>query len=256
VIEGEAGLKHYWRLDDAPAPANVQAMDSAPAMQLAGTYNGTVARVPGVLPPKQAPLPPGDRASSFDGSTGYVEVGYNALLNPPDDFTIEAWIKPNLTPPNQVQPNTVVAVVDSYEPKPEHGFVLEVRSDNVAALTARVRVGNGSKFRPLETQLGAALNGWYHLVATYNRAADTLKLYVNAGLKAQLPNTTDTKPVAYLATDPNAGPLRIGAGQVEAGATQGFPAAFFPGVIDEVALYNVALDAQSIGTHFTLATTP
>jgi hypothetical protein len=255
----EADANHYWRLDDAPAPGNVVAADSTWAMKLPGQYNGTVTRGPAVIGVLALGKEKNDTASSFDKGppAGYVEVGYDQLLNPPDSFTIEAWVK--LDPNRPLQTGDVTTVLGSYEVKPlERGFVLDLLFDPNGILSARVRVGNptASKFRPLMTPLGLAHSGWYHLVATYDRAADILRLYVNARAPAELPNAADNKPAGYGEVTTVGVPLRIGAGQVEAGANRGQPAAFFRGVIDEVALYNVALDLAAVQDHFTFATTP
>jgi hypothetical protein len=96
-------------------------------------------------------------------------------------------------------------------------------------------------------------------VATYgtDAGAKKLKLYVDGLLKGELPGPSDP-PVNYIPaqpTGPNQPPFRVGAGRKESDPTNITPDQFFKGRIDEVALYNKALDAATVKTHFDKATT-
>jgi len=78
------------------------------------------------------------------------------------------------------------------------------------------------------------LNAWTHLVVSYD--GTTARLYVNGALAAS----------AAVAFAPNtSSPLRLGAGRTEGAADY-----YFPGRIDEIALYNTALSATRIQTHY------
>jgi trimeric autotransporter adhesin len=43
--------------------------------------------------------------------------------------------------------------------------------------------------------------------------------------------------------------------RVAAGRTEGTPAAYFPGTLDDIAVYNTALSATRVTAHYTTGTT-
>ena len=79
---------------------------------------------------------PTDKAVSFDGTTGLVEVPFHLLLNPPLSFSLELWVKPETF-------HGTKAVLSSCEMKPAgevlRGYLIEVSLD--PAPTVRVRLG-------------------------------------------------------------------------------------------------------------------
>jgi hypothetical protein len=75
----------------------------------------------------------------------------------------------------------------------------------------------------------------------------TLKLYVDPAEGD--PDTTDATETAYMPNTTNE--LRIGAGANESTP----PLFFWDGVLDEVAVYNEALDFLTLQKHFTDAVT-
>jgi hypothetical protein len=207
---------------------------------------GVTLGVPGVL---RVGSDPNDTAAQFDGTTAYLEHAFDPLLNPITAFTIEAWVRPDLT-----QVGTA-AVVSSYEPKQGRGFVLDLKRVAAGTMTARIRVGDKTTFRSLEADLGDGTthDGWRHLVATFAMTGTTseLKLYVNAATVV-----TDSVFLNYVIARTPA-TFRIGDGQDESTMNPPGPAAaFFRGRIDEVALYDIALGPAPIKQHFDVATTP
>lgn len=78
------------------------------------------------------------------------------------------------------------------------------------------------------------LNQWTHLVATYD--GTTARLYVN-GVQAA------SGAMNYAAN--TAQPVRLAAG-----ATETMPRYFFPGRLDEVAIYPTALSATRVPAHY------
>jgi hypothetical protein len=260
IIGAEANLLCYWRLDE-PETGDMTAKDSAPDDPQHGEYKmpqGVSRGESGALALGQNP---NDMAAEFLGS-GYVEVGYNSVLNPYDSFTIEAWIRPGSAPDPQV-------VVASYEMGAAgvaapvagvvRGFVLDVIPGTTTPMI-RARVGDGNGFKSLEASLGdgSEHDGWRHVVLTYfsTKTTTALKLYVNADdgkADAELPSPAAPARVGYARN--LAEPFRIGAGQQEMPPAS-TPASYFHGRIDEVALYGVALDGTRIKAHFLSALTP
>jgi Concanavalin A-like lectin/glucanases superfamily/Glucose / Sorbosone dehydrogenase len=207
----------YWRLAEA---SGTSAADSS-GNNRTGTYLNTPAlSQPGAL------AGDANTAVGFNGSDEYVNVPYNAALNPAA-FTVEAWA--NVTG----GAGTFRSLVTSrdYAPGNARGFVLYAAPDN----TWQFWTGSGDwnvVYGP-----PVVLNQWTHLVGTYD--GTTARLYVNGILAA-------SKTMGYLANAQR--PLRIATGKSEAAAQY-----FLPGRVDEVAVYGSALSAARVQAHFAAA---
>jgi hypothetical protein len=245
VTDGPAELIAYWKLEDTAV--NAKCADSGPAPVNDGIYRGGVSIADGVLRNGPGPL---DNATAFNGTTGFVNVAHDMLMNPVSNtnFTLEAWILPT-SPATGRQ-----AVAGSYRVNAtsaiDRGFVLEL----IGGATPRVRARTAPS-GVAEAPLTGGVGGWHHVVMTYEGTATRLRLYVNGVLRA-----TDAS-AAYAAnrqTSPTdvVTPLRIGAGQREPFDPASPPALFFAGRIDQVALYRAALTATAISDHYAAATSP
>jgi hypothetical protein len=253
VILADPNLVAYWRLGELQ-PDDVTAKDSAPG-HLNGEYKNLLGVSRGQAGALSLAKDPNDKAPEFDGVQGFVEVPYQVLLNPPLDFSIEAWARPTGTPPQ------AEVVLGSYELDASgtcvRGFVLEVVPD-ATGLLARATLGSGTGSIVVEASFGdgSEHDGWRHMVVTYNTGARSLKLYVNAdnGIpRSELPSSTSPAPALYAPNQST--PLRIAAGHADQ-PTMGTPADFFKGRIDEVALYRATLTGPTIRNHFLAAITP
>ena len=251
-IIGETGLLSYWRLDDQ----GNEALDSAPDMPQNGTYSASAARAqPGVL--QSLGDDPNDLATDFDGSSASVDVPSSMLVNPMQGFSLEAWIKPDLS---VLSPGVLYIVAGSFEYAPPTltgfalGIVAPTNPQNVPQppeATAFVLAGEtgGANINVLlDPNAG---DGWYHLVMTYSKTgagpslSSSFVLHVNGSDRSfELPTTTDYFPVPM----GSASPFRIGGPSVPAPNM-----AFFKGAVDEVALYNVPLTASQVKAHFDAA---
>jgi len=182
----------------------------------------------------------------FDG--GYVEVPWQAALGPPLpqpmqpplQFTIEAWVMPDWT-------------LQDAQSNPSYRFVMAFQSGFLGyALFAspanlwEVQLGDGSTAKNVTTGNNQTIvqRSLYFLVVTYDGSTGLLTLWVNPADTTQPPDgqaTVGFKPVASPA------PLTIGIGQPPSPAP---PVAPFKGWIQDVAFYNVVLDANTIETHY------
>ncbi|MBX7435410.1 LamG domain-containing protein [Mycobacterium sp. Y57] len=255
-VGNQAGLVSYWRLGE-PAGPNPQATDSAKKTPKHGTYTGAGVNkgVPGVL---ALGTQSADTSAEFLGTQGYVDVIWDNLRNPPSDFTVELWIRPTGSP---AAPQVVYG---SYELDAAgnlvRGIALEILPGTPPQI--RFRLGSGGTTPTALTASlgdGSQFDGWRFVAATYQFTSRTASLYVDPS--GGIPATMQPDPKATPAGDPvtfgyNQGsPTRIGAGFL---TTAGLyeAAAFFAGRIDEVALYNVCLDGQTLRVHWDAALSP
>jgi hypothetical protein len=247
VIMAEPGLRCYWRLNEVAGA--VTAADIEPKQPQSGTYVDTLQGLGGALALGTMPT---DTAVYFDGASSHVEVPWHEQVNPGLNFSVEAWVRPE---PNTNSSNTIVG---SYNPQSFQGFALELIRGTGGVITLRGRIGVGDKFIPLDVGFGDGTvnDGWRHVVMTYESVGTKLKLWVNAGttqFTSELP--PPATPFTYIPVQGPTGPsFRIGAGRLTPANT---PARLvFRGRIDEVALYDRALDKTAIDNHYAVATTP
>jgi hypothetical protein len=247
-------LRSYWRLAE-PVGA-LPAADSEPTMPQPGTYKGNIGlNAAGVL---RLGSDPNDAAAEFNGTDAFVEAPFSPLLNPPDAFTLEAWVRPS---PAGLPATAQAPIITSFQPQGQRGFLLLLIGKSSTVVTVRVHIGVGGANVPLQVDVPLdspqvmARDGWRHIVVTFGKEAgvNKLRIYVDAGVPTALVATA-AQPLNYQAAQElTAGsgipPFRIGAG---ANPT---PTTFFTGRIDEVALYDSVLDPTVIAGHFLQATT-
>jgi Concanavalin A-like lectin/glucanases superfamily len=259
TIEQTPGLVAYWPLVEI---TGTTAYDAGPNANTPQANNGTYtqgqnvpydpgdqsAAASGAVNIDQAGIVPGDQNSInnvnpcpyFDG--GFVNVPWNAAINPAPPFTLEAWVRPHWTAGDVQNFPATRGVVIASNLSLNGGFGLFATPDNFWAAV----VGIGSGFivaRPVAGSNQTILpDTTSYLVMTYD--GTTLVLWVN-------PADTGAGPYAQAAASgfvPLASPtpLYIGTGRPD------LPTPLFPfnGWIQDVALYNVVLDDATIETHF------
>lgn len=184
------------------------------AVDLVAAQNGVIAG--GVTLGQAGAIADGTTAMLFNGTTGKVTVANAAALQLVGDLTIEFWINAPLTPRK-----TVV----SKNAAKEFHLVLEttgainVYQDGTSAISA------GGAF---------VANVWQHIVVTRTAATKTVRFYVNGVAKGS--NTYSGTPVS-------------GTDAVSISSFGGNE--FVNGLLDEVALYPVALTASQVAAHYT-----
>ncbi|WP_406662141.1 LamG-like jellyroll fold domain-containing protein [Methanolobus sp. ZRKC3] len=156
-------------------------------------------------------------ALNFDGSTSYVQVNERIISGYP--FTISAWVKTTDSGSDQAIAN----IADSSHNKKYYGIYVD--SSGKASLMAR------------KTQekriIGSTINdgNWHHVVGVFTSANDRT-LYVDG-----LINGTDTATVNF---DVNVDRWAFGRW------TDSTPSNYFDGSIDEVKLWDRALNATEV----------
>jgi hypothetical protein len=235
-VFNNANIVSYWRLNETTGPTAADSKDGN-----AGAYNGGVTLGAAGLLQSDS-----DTAATFDGASGYVSVPHNDASLNPAKFTVEAVVS---IAGGDGTYRAVVSSRDIDASPGNFGYILYVSDRNqweawlgdgsntwitlpLGAVDA-VKVGGGSSRGP------------YYVAMTYDGA--NLKLYVNPVDETDADQVV-TRGAGYQPNSRNE--LRIGAGANEAAATY-----FFPGVIDEVAVYSDALDFATVQRHFTIQMT-
>ncbi len=224
----------YWRLNEPSqpvVPTYPMTNSSAAGNALNGDYFGVpLLGQPGALST--------DNAVNLNGVSQYAQVSNNAACNPSGPFTVEFWA--NLT---NVSAGAKSGVVSRYitvagGPTGQFGYLFFANNGNSQW---QFRVYNGTAGVTV-TDPATALQAdtWYHVVGVYD--GSQIQIYVNGVASA-------TPVVATCVVNTNT-PLRIGAGTTETA-----PSLFFPGYLDEVAIYPTALTPDQIYAHYDAATT-
>jgi PKD repeat protein len=207
----------YYRLDDAAG--STTAKDSSFSGQN-GIYTGGVTQgTPGAL----ANNP--DTAATFDGQTGQVDSVQS--YNDPETYTEEAWFKTTTTTGGKILGfgSSPTGTSGSYD---RHIYM----QDN-GQLVFGVWTGQENTV----TTPGSYNDGAWHAVVAEQSSAG-LALYVDGKLIGTNP---DTQAQAY-----------SGYWKVGGDTTWGSSSSYFAGSIDEVAVYDHALSASTIATHYAL----
>ncbi|HWI59566.1 MAG TPA: LamG domain-containing protein, partial [Bacillota bacterium] len=219
----------YWRLGDmavgqAPLlPSGDVAMNSS---TVAGAPNGyylydTTHPAPGALAGSS------DTAAAFDGFKHRVDVPYAALLNG-TNFSIELWVRITNAVTRAVSP------ICSRDTNGQRGYVLFAYNGNTNWQFRTHSSGNATNLTSTNV---IQVNEWTHLVGTFD--GTRMRLYVNGAEAAT--------PVTNTAFTPNtAAPLRLGAANNHTLAGDNF----WPGSLDEVAVYTNALSATQVTAHY------
>jgi len=160
------------------------------------------------------------KALSFDGVDDWVTVNGAPSLDLTAGMTLEAWVYPTV---DMIQWSTVIL-------KETPGgalYELHANGDQSKPLTS---ITVGGRYRIFSGGPSLLANQWTHLAATYDGTIQ--RLYVNGTQVAQRPQTG---PIQV-----SSSPLRMGGSSIWG--------EFFQGRIDEVRVYNRALNATEIQT--------
>jgi hypothetical protein len=257
------GLVALWPLNDEPlGTTNIvpSAADVAPkpagVMPFNGNYEGTLNTS---FELNQNSIVPGDSDGSnpacvsFNGKNGFVSVPFHQELNPPLQFTLEAWVQPNWTPDQQ---GTRAVVISANGPA-NVGYGIfasttQTTTGTSSVWTAVIGTGTAQPSVSVPITFGTAS----YLAMTFLN--NTLSLFVfpvngtpnNMQVNGAYVQEQSNPPPPQQST---ATPLFIGMGRPDMPTANMFP---FNGFMQDVAVYNVALDMGTIMMHFNLGSTP
>lgn len=162
------------------------------------------------------------QAFSLESKNSFVEVPHSNSLNP-GNITVECWFKIMGATPEW---SALIKKAGN------NGYALEMASPN--QINFYVFTENWHRTPPFTV----STDTWYHVAGTYD--GSYIKLYVNGALAGQSPASGSIAP--------SSSSLRIG-------SDPAYPVdsnRMFNGLIDEVKIYNRALDAHEIKTNYGL----
>lgn len=162
-------------------------------------------------------------AMSFDvGSSEYIESPDNAALEITDNLTVSCWVYP-------LNKSATNSVVDKFYDNSKRAWNVRVQNSRF-----RINLSNtsGSASTAYQTNTALSNNAWHHLVFTFNSTTNEVNQYINGVLDSASPHTKNDL------ISVNTNPLRIGTGYNLQN--------YFDGDIDEVAIWNRALEATDV----------
>ena len=207
----------YWRMDETTGNTLADASGNANNGRYAGIY---ALGQPGAI------AGDGNTAVAFDGQSGAASVVSSAKLQV-NTVTIELWINKRA----DTEYGAYIAKNVEVGGAAGSGWFQLVNSHHNGKLEFRITSDGAPALTSSST---LALNTWYYVVATYDGAV--AKLFVNGKLDGTLKVAAIPKQTAD--------PLFIGR------RTDGL---FNNAVVDEVAIYPVALSADRIAAHWRAA---
>jgi len=154
----------------------------------------------------------------FDGVNDYVNCGPDASLNPTGAITVETWIKLDAAAMGE----------NLYAPIIRRNNTYLLRADKgTSGVSFNFFIHDGTSWEPGAYSVSHfAFGVWHHVVGTYDR--QHVKIYVNGELKGLSART---------------GPISTNENNTVVGFWNN---KFFPGLIDEVRVYNRALSKEEI----------
>ncbi|NWF91106.1 MAG: putative Ig domain-containing protein, partial [Ignavibacteriaceae bacterium] len=221
VEEFQAGaclptLLSYWKLDETSGSTYADYV---------GTNTATSSSAPTPTTGKV------NGAQSFNGTSNGLTAGriaaYDFALN--TSFTFEAWV---LHPSATYTGEEIIL-----ERKPATGnLAINLKFGSSRTATFSVRNTLGETFTVAGTKILYDGN-WHHIAGVRDASTNQLKVYVDGILEGVI-STTFTAGFAHATQG------------IAIGYRSGTNEKFFEGSIDEAAIYNVALDATTIGQHY------
>jgi hypothetical protein len=217
----------YWRLGE---PSGTNAADEKGVN--AGTHGGSALV-------NQTGLLVGDsnKAVDYNGTTAFTKVADNASLNVTAAVTLEAIVRADTFPAGYN------FILGKYVGGSNAGYELYGKSDNNIGFFIR---GGGASTEFNNTSGSLTVGGTFHLVATFDDAANTVRLFINGAKVFENTGTAVT-----LST--NTGLLSFGARSVDGIADPS--ALFWDGILDELAVYGSALSEARVTAHYNASIT-
>ncbi len=217
----DADLVGLWRFDETSGTIAHDGSGNGHDGTLIGNPKWTAGRIGGAL--------------DFDGSDDLVELGAFDVLGP--GITLAGWIKPRSF---AISDGRVITKADEWGENNHWWMLSTIASGGEIRLRFRLKTEGQSTTTLIASSGPLVTDEWQHAAATWDGAA--MRLYLNG-------EETGSTPMggSAVATDP-AVSAAIGSQPSDAfaPATPGHVAKYFDGLIDDVRLYNAALNQAEV----------
>ena len=157
----------------------------------------------------------------FDGSSQYINA--NTTVESNLDFSVSAWINP------ASYDKAILGTRPTISAGSSNGFTININSSG----NLWGRIFTQSTVTQVQTGSAISLNNWSHIAVTYESSSNTLKTYLNGSEVGSVAGSASS--VASI-NDLNIGRASVGS----------FGYSYFSGKIDEVAIFNRALNTTEI----------
>ncbi|MFA6065548.1 MAG: LamG domain-containing protein, partial [archaeon] len=212
------GLVGLWHLNEA---SGTTANDSS-VYGNNGTYTNSPTLATGLWD---------TNARTFDGVNDYITIPSSSSLNTGSNITLSFWAKP--TSFTLTSSGDMITIITK-------GVNADAAMDYFIGLTSsgylRIYFYSGGVWNGVEVASAnpLTLNRWNYITVTFTGSTGKLNVYINGAL-----NKTSTLVVGSIQS--SAGPLKIGTYN-----PGGYYSNYFPGQLEDVAIWNRALDANEI----------
>ena len=173
-------------------------------------------------------------AFNFDGSTSFIQINDNPLLDLTNDFTISSWFNSNSYPTSVSTYQMILA---------KHRYNINNAGSYIYGLWSNVNSNGFINFQATPvfnpttypSNSNYTIGNWYNYVISYSKSSNTLKYYLNGVL-------IDSKNISFTIQDTNYN-LIIGA---SLNTSDDSKVMYFNGKIDDVGIWNRTLTQQEI----------
>ncbi|OYT63936.1 hypothetical protein B6V01_002875 [Methanosarcinales archaeon ex4572_44] len=174
------------------------------------------------------------KALGFNGKNDYVDISRSSSFNS-NNITVEAWISPGTYPIHTGNLNKTI-IHKGDEKGGSSPFTFDLADSKIEFAVSE----NGSDWDRVEGRTSLNLNRWYHVAGIYRYNDRFLAVYVNGNLDN---SKTSTEASLYHGLSKYWIGVRYNKGRF-------FSDRYFNGFIDEVRIYNRALTADEIRSHY------
>jgi len=177
-------------------------------------------------------------ALSFDGLYDYVDCGNDTSLQITGAITIEAWIKTT-----QITRGEIVSKYDAHWG--ERSYVFDIGYSGAGKLALSIS-STKNPYTGFSMPSNITVNDgkWHHVVAVFDPAGVYAKIFVDGIDRSGTMSGLLQSSIAVSARN-----LAIGAGYAASATPNAY---FFDGLIDEVRIWNKALDEGEIAYNYNL----
>lgn len=231
-LTASGGVSYSWTGPNGFTSTSQNPVIENVSLANAGLYTVTVTTASGCAIPASITIEVSSaaRALNFDGDNDQVTIPHSNTLNPATGLTVETWIYPT----DGVTPSQCVVGKSSQQVR---GYIFPRTDDGWKSFSFYVHL-EGLGWNIISASY-PSVNEWHHVAATYD--GFVMKIYLDGELKA-------TKEVVGTVSS-NLNPVTIG-------TQPGFSGEFFQGNVDEVRIWNRALDECEIDNNMSCQLNP